>query len=125
LNEHRRRRLRDQARFFNDFYKMAYYSDSDGTICWYLPGGIRGVHPQAQSDFGVLNPDRSLRPVSRVIQRWGPVLMNPQRPPKPVVSIPIEPEAHVDGIHGVYEQVKDAFYSAIDADKSPRLVAPR
>jgi hypothetical protein len=120
-------RLDYAARFYDDFYRMAYESGANGTVCWWFPGGYRA---NERSDYGILNPDRSWRPVTTVIKRWAPRFTAPRPNPTPAVWLPVELNRDVDGLPGLYARLKDDFWKAVDAGKLPGLrpstpVAPR
>ena len=111
-------RLDYEARFYDDFYRMAFQSGANGTVCWWFPGGYRW---NERSDFGILNPDRSWRPVTQVIKRWAPKMTAPRPNPTPVVWLPVELNRDVDGLTGLYKRLKDDFWKAADAGTFPGL----
>lgn len=110
-------RLAFTARFYDDFYQMAYRSGANGTICWWFPGGYRW---NERSDFGILNPDRSWREVTRVIHDWAPRMTAPR--PLPTPDVTIEVERGLDGLYGIYQRAKEAFWKAVDDGRTPALV---
>lgn len=105
------------GQFYDDFYRMIQESGADGSFPWWLAGGYR---VNERSDYGVLNPDRSWRPEAVAMHRWASILAQP-REQKPAVEIPIRVGQYVDGIHGIYEQVRAQFFQAMDAGKQPVL----
>ncbi|MGO8749159.1 MAG: hypothetical protein ACLQNE_24640 [Thermoguttaceae bacterium] len=111
-------RLAVAGRFYDDFYKMAYRSGSNGTIAWYSAGGYR---VDEKSDFGILNPDGSWRPQTHVIRRWTDVMTRPRPVPKPEVRIPIELYRDADGLAGIYRRVEKQFWEAVEAGRIPGL----
>jgi hypothetical protein len=117
-------RLEYAARFYDDFYRMAFQSGANGTVCWWFPGGYRW---NERSDYGILNPDRSWRPVTPVIARWAPRMTAPRPNPRPDVWLPVELNQDVDGLNGIYNRLKDDFWKAADAGKFPglRAVTPK
>ena len=50
-----------EARYYADFYRMMTESGADGVFFWWYPGGFRVGE---NSDFGVINPDGTDRPVT-------------------------------------------------------------
>ena len=104
--------------YYNDFYTMAYRSGANGTFCWWFPGGYRW---NERSDYGVLNPDRSWRGITRVIKKWSKPFTTPRPLPKPNVWLEIDRKATSLGIPGFYDQTKDGFWQAVDAGKIPGL----
>jgi hypothetical protein len=106
------------ATFYNDFYTMAYRSGANGTICWWLPGGYRW---NERSDFGILNPDRSWRDITRVIHDWRERFTAPRDLPRPDVWLEIDREATSLGVPGFYQQTSEAFWQAVETGKTPGL----
>ena len=104
--------------FYNDFYKMAYESDCDGTVCWWFPGGYRVGE---RSDYGILNPDRSWRPCSQAIADWAPKMTADRPPRKPDVWIDVQPTESLNGIEEIYHEVKDRFWLLIAEGHWPGL----
>jgi hypothetical protein len=107
-----------QARFYRDFYRMMLESHSNGVAWWWYPGGYR---VNERSDYGIINPDGTDRPVTKVIREFGPKLTAERTIPKPDVWIEIDRDADARGLFGVYERVKDQFWKAIEAGKVPGL----
>ena len=57
---------------------MMIESGADGVFFWWYPGGFRLGE---NSDFGIINPDGTDRPVTKVIRTEGPrFLARPSRP---------------------------------------------
>ena len=61
-------RLAFEARYYADFYRMMTESGADGVFFWWYPGGFRLGE---NSDFGIINPDGTDRPVTKVIRTEG------------------------------------------------------
>jgi hypothetical protein len=100
------------------FCRMARESDSDGTICWWYPGGYRVGE---RSDYGVLNGDGSWRPVSHVIHDQAARMTSP-RPSQPVDEwLTVDRDASVRGVAGMYESVAQRYTRLINAGKNPGL----
>jgi hypothetical protein len=111
-------RLEFAAKFYDCFYQMAYRSGANGTVCWWFPGGYRW---NERSDYGILNPDRSWRPVTQVIKRWAEEMTAPRPNPRPDVWLEAEPGRDVDGLFGLYRRLKDDFWRAVEAGRTPGL----
>lgn len=111
-------RLEFEARFYDDFYRMAHRSGANGTVCWWFPGGYR---VNERSDFGIVNPDRSWRPVTHVIRRWSETMTAPRPAPQPDLWLEADPGRDVDGLHGLYRRLKDDFWKAVEAGRTPGL----
>ncbi|HUT34946.1 MAG TPA: hypothetical protein VNE39_15760, partial [Planctomycetota bacterium] len=103
-----------QARFYRDFYRMMLASHSNGVAWWWYPGGYR---VNERSDYGIINPDGTDRPVTKVIREFGPKLTAERAIPKPDVWIDIDRDADARGLFGVYEKVKGEFWRAVEVGK--------
>lgn len=111
-------RLDFAERFYDDFLRMAWESDSNGTFSWYSCGGYR---INERSDYGILGPDGAWRAHTEVLHRWAEPMTGP-RARKPVDRwIPIELEQDVDGVAGIYRRVSEAFWNAIEEGQNPGL----
>jgi len=110
--------LETQAEFYEDFYRMSAISHADGTVCWWFPGGYR---VNENSDYGILNPDGSDRPVTEVIRRWAGRISEGNPEPPVDYWITVDRDEDVRGIYGIYEKVKDEFWGAIAAGRFPGL----
>jgi hypothetical protein len=115
-----RAHLETQAQFFAQFYRMLKASGSNGVIFWWLPGGFR--HGE-NSDFGVVNPDGTDRPASVVIRRNAVDFLASPAPVKtaPSAVVPIRLGERADGIFGIYETARPAFWQYVEKGLSPRL----
>ncbi len=81
-------RLQAQAKLYEAIYRLVQVSDADGAMAWWFPGGYR---VDERSDFGIVNPDGTLRPAAEVAKKWSTILTNlPLEPvPSPQSLIPI------------------------------------
>jgi hypothetical protein len=111
-------RLQFQGDYFTLFYRMLISSGSDGIFYWWLPGGYR---TNERSDFGIIEPDGSDRPATAVIRNNAKAFLDGPDARPIDTWIEFDRDAHPDGIAGIYDQAKDAFWQAIDAGKAPGL----
>jgi len=111
-------RLAFQAAYYMDYYRMITQSGADGIYWWWYPGGFR---VNERSDYGIINPNGTDRPVTLVIKEQGPAFL--QAPDsKPVdVWLTFDRDAHTNGLSGVYTALKDQFWAAIEAGSTPGL----
>lgn len=111
-------RLAFQGAYYEDYYRMMMKSGADGIYWWWYPGGFR---TNENSDYGVINPDGTDRPVTKVIREHAERFT--QAPDaKPVDTwLVFDRDAHVDGLTGIYRALEGEFWSAIDAGKTPGL----
>ncbi len=105
-----------QAQYFKDFYRLLRLSDSDGVFFWWYPGGFRVGE---NSDYGIINPDGTWRPATKVIHRfsregWG-------GPAKAGRLITVDRDAHASGLWGVWQEAKDRFLAEVEAGSLPRV----
>jgi hypothetical protein len=108
---------RDTAVIYRNFYKAILFAGGNGAICWWFPGGYRCG---ARSDYGIINPDRSWRPVTFVIHQYAPQIEKSRPLPTPTVWIPIHLN-HVRAERGIYLNARAQFWAAYDAGKLPGL----
>lgn len=105
-------KLEAQARFYEDVYKMLLLSHSNGVAHWWYPGGYR---VNERSDYGIINPDGTDRPVTAVIRRYGPLLTALGKTPQPTVYLDVDRRRYATGIVGVYAEIKDEYWRLVDA----------
>ena len=111
-------RLEFQAEHYRAFYEMLIKSGADGLFSWWYPGGFRVGE---NSDFGIINPDGTDRPTTKVIREMAPKLINAPRVRPIDYWITIDRDEHPEGITGVYEKVADEFWRAIQSGRVPGL----
>jgi len=73
------------------------------------------------SDFGIINPDGSDRPVTKVIREEGARFLSATKLPLPNYFIEVDRDRDARGLFGMYEAVKDEYWKAIAAHKTPAL----
>lgn len=114
-------RLDFQAMFYESFYRMMISTGTDGIFFWWYPGGFRVGE---NSDYGIINPDGTDRPVTKVIRANARKFLDGPST-KPVDHwITVDRDAHPDGVSGIYDQVKSEFWKAVDKGKTPGLRTP-
>lgn len=108
------------GRFYQYFYRMIGLSRSNGSSAWWFPGGYR---QNENSDYGILNPDGSDRPVTAAIRQWLPKLNRAVVPADPRVDtwIEVDRDADARGLAGIYLKCRDAFWKAVEAGRNPGL----
>ncbi len=111
------RGLAFEAKFYDDFLKMVVQSGANGAVCWWYPGGFRVGE---NSDFGIINPDGTDRPVAAVLRKYAKLIAQKHKIPKPTVWIGYDPDDPA-GIQGIYKQVSKRYWQAVDAGKIPGL----
>jgi hypothetical protein len=116
--EAREDRLRFIADYYRHFYRMMRESGADGVFFWWYPGGFRVGE---NSDFGIINPDGTDRPVTQVIREEGPRFLEAPPMRRPEVWIEVDRRADARGLYGAYEAVKDRYWEAVAAGRTPGL----
>jgi len=100
--------------FYDRFYRMAYESDTDGTVNWYWPGGYRY---NERSDYGIINPDGSWRPNSHSIADWADRMTTPPESGRVDEWLTIDRDATVKGLQGVYDRVEASYWQLVESGK--------
>jgi len=111
-------RMEFQAMFHKAFYRLLESTGANGIFFWWYPGGFRYGE---NSDFGIINPDGTDKPVTTVIRENAVKFLNGPTRPAPDYWITFDRDAHPDGIAGIYDAAKEEFWKAIDAGKHPGL----
>ncbi len=111
-------RMDFQAMFYKAFYRLLESTGANGVFFWWYPGGFRYGE---NSDFGIINPDGTDKPVTPVIRENAAKFIDGPARPKPDYWITIDRDAHPDGIAGIYGAAKDEFWKAIAEGKYPGL----
>jgi hypothetical protein len=104
-------KLAFEGRYYADFYRMMVESGAEGIFFWWYPGGFRLGE---NSDFGIINPDGTDRPVTKVIRREGPRFLKARKPGQPDYWIGVDRDSDARGLFGMYEAVQADFWKAID-----------
>jgi hypothetical protein len=107
-----------EAEFYERIYRMLDMSGADGIFFWWYPGGYRTGE---NSDYGVINPDGLDRPVSKVIRSHAQALLDGPDLPPVDMWLEFDRDKFTNGITGVYDEVKDAYWKALDEGKTPGL----
>jgi len=110
--------LEAQGKFYEDFYRMLIESGADGIFWWWYPGGFRFGE---NSDYGIMNPDGTVRPNSKVIRQHATALLEGADPKDIDHWIVFDRDEFANGIVGVYSKVKEEFWKAIEEGKTPGL----
>ena len=107
-----------QARDDADCYRMLTESGADGIFWWWYPGGFR---VNENSDYGIINPDGTDRPVTKVIRDHAQTFI--QGPDsKPVDTwLTFDRDRHKNGLTGIYSALEAPFWTAIADGKTPGL----
>lgn len=111
-------RMDFQAMFYRAFYRLLISTGANGVFFWWYPGGFRYGE---NSDYGIINPDGTDKPVTKVIRENAAKFLNGPARRSPDYWITIDRDAHPDGIAGIYDAAKDEFWNAVEQGKYPGL----
>jgi hypothetical protein len=111
-------KLAFQAQFYSDFYRMLGESGADGVFFWWYPGGFR---LNENSDFGIINPDGTDRPVTQVIRHLGARFLKAPKPENPDYWISVSRDQDARGLYGMYATVAEQFWAAKASGRRPAL----
>lgn len=116
------RGLNNQASYFRDFYRLLIEGGANGIFWWWYQGGFRVLE---NSDYGIVNPDDSDKPVTDVIRALGQkFLAAPSF--KPDTYITVDPSKAVDytDATALYNQVQDKYWELTNKGKTVGLITP-
>jgi hypothetical protein len=97
------------AQYYRDFYRMMRESGADGIFFWWYPGGYR---VNEKSDYGIINPDGTDRPVTKVIREEADAFINAPPFSAPDTWISVDRDRDTRGLFGIYSQAHDVYWKA-------------
>ncbi|HOX59137.1 MAG TPA: hypothetical protein P5205_18290 [Candidatus Paceibacterota bacterium] len=106
------------GRYYTDFYRMMIESGADGVFFWWYPGGFRLGE---NSDFGIINPDGTDRPVTKVIRSEGRRFLKAPKPAEPDYWIAVNRDRDSRGLYGIYQAAQGAFWKTMAEGRRPAL----
>ncbi len=109
--------LRVQEEYYRYALDYCLKSYTSGMFCWYYAGGYRIGE---NSDYGILNPDGSDRPVTQLLRDYAPLFINQGE--REVIEITIERDDYVGGIYGMFDAVKAQLASAYKQGKAVTFI---
>jgi hypothetical protein len=91
-------------------HRIAFETGANGTAPWWLAGGYR---ISEKSDFGILNPDGTLRPSGALLQQYATRFKTPRDYPRPDTWFTMDRDAHSGSHrHIVWNEGAEAFRAA-------------
>lgn len=112
--------LQEQGIYYKTLYKYSIDAGADGIVFWWYPGGYR---VNENSDYGMINPDGTDRPATKVIRKYGALFLHSPFPPEPDKVFLFNRDAHPDGIVGIYRDLAQSFEKALKDGYHPGLKA--
>jgi len=99
-----------QSQCHDLIYDTALETGANGAVPWWLAGGYR---VSEKSDYGILNPDGTLRPSGALLQQYAALFKTPRSYPKPDTWFTMDRDAH-SGAHyrAAYNEGAKAFKEA-------------
>lgn len=110
--------LRRQDQHYENFFRMALLSHADGAMAWWFPGGYRAGE---RSDFGIVNPDGSPRPVCEVIRRFAQQVAELPPAPAPQVWVTVDRFGDARGPWALEQKRADEFLKLLRQGKAVGL----
>ncbi len=111
-------RLKFQAEYYRNFYRMLIETGADGVFWWWYPGGLR---VNERSDYGIIEPDGTDRLVSAVIREHAAAFLDGPYQVEPDVWLTMDRDAHPAGVPGIYDRLKDEYWALRDQGNAPGL----
>lgn len=111
--------MKAQGTFFQDLYDVMTSTGQNGIFFWWYPGGFRCGEA---SDFGIINPDGSDRPLTAVIRRNARRFLDGPSARRSSLKMQIDCDARSTGLTGAYDGLKDRYWKAVAQGKTPGLV---
>lgn len=75
-----------QADYYSQFINSMWQTNGSGVQFWWWPGGLRTTEPGLSKDFGVINPDGTLRPAATVMANLAGQATSPRPVPRQTVT---------------------------------------
>ena len=107
-----------QTSYFRNMHRMFLETDVNGGSGWWWPGGHR---VDEDSDFGVINADRTPRPAAIELQKLASAYKAPRERKPADTWIEIDRDVEVSGIAMMWRKHWDEYVKALDEGKTPGL----
>ncbi len=102
--------IKKQNVYFNLFYKMVLETGANGLAPWWWPGGYR---VDEHSDYGIINPDRTLRLSAKTLEKFAPLIKAPRKWPKADEFLEVDLDEHPGGYwYLCFNDGKEAYKKA-------------
>jgi beta-galactosidase GanA len=102
--------ITNQGQYHELIYRLAFETGANGVSPWWLAGGYR---VSEKSDYGILNPDGTLRPSGALLQTYAALFKTPRSYPIPDTWFTMDRDAHSGGHYRIaYNEGAQAFKEA-------------
>lgn len=108
-----------QAEYYRRFFQMLLTGHTSGLYAWWWAGGYRVGEI---SDFGIIGPDGSDRPVTTVFREYADKFLNAPLLKKSQKQFFIDRDTHADGLKSVYLSIEQELFGALEGGVSVELV---
>lgn len=113
--------LEFQANYYTNFFEMLMLGHTAGLYAWWWAGGYRIGE---NSDFGIVSPDGSDRPVAKVFRDYAKKFLYANRLQSPSYQIHIDRDRHSDGLKSMYLSMEDELFEALARGETVEFVDP-
>jgi hypothetical protein len=103
--------LEFQAEFYRRFFTMLIKGHTSGLYAWWWAGGYRIGE---MSDFGIINPDGTDRPVTKVFREYASLFLNAPPLKKATRQIFIDRDLHPDGLLSLYRNCEEELFAVLE-----------
>ena len=107
--------MQTQADYYSKLLDAMIYGHTGASFCWFYAGGYR---TNERSDFGIINPDGSDRPVTQVLREYKDKFLNQPVLGEPDVFFDVDRDRSVTGIKNMYESIQNDLISAVKSGKT-------
>ena len=98
--------LRKQAAAYKRLFDLVVRSRSSAVFAWWYPGGLR---VDENSDYGIVNPDGTWRPVVDDFSDLTYKLRQSNKTAPPWRGREVDRDAHARGLSGLWDQWRDTY----------------
>ena len=107
--------IEDQGRYHEIFYRVILEAGANGSAPWWWPGGYR---VNELSDYGICNPDGTLRPAAELIRKYAPRIKAERPLPKGDYPFVMDRDANAGGYwYAAFNTGKNAYAAAVRQKK--------
>jgi hypothetical protein len=108
----------EQSGIYDSFYNMVLKTGANGALNWWWPGGYRN---DEKSDYGLIELDRSEKPVCAVIKKYAAEFNKEHVIPEVDTWLEIDRDEYVTGFYGIMENYKTKYIDLLTVGKFPGL----
>ncbi|WMJ23602.1 hypothetical protein RBG61_02745 [Paludicola sp. MB14-C6] len=108
-----------QAEYYRRFFDMLIQGHTAGLYAWWWAGGYRIGE---NSDFGIIAPDGSDRPVTKVFREYADKFIHAPAMKKPELHIIIDRDLHANGLMAMYQEMEQELFGAVEAGTTVAFV---